>query len=867
MEGVIKLKNMFGLEEKYLQNIEEKFNLKKNIAKEREKELFSVFNEKLTEEEEFALKFLYAYMPLNDLADYSGEFFLNHIRKIFSIKNKVSWGSKIPHNTFIHFVLPYRVNNENIENFVDVIFEEVYPRVKDLSMYDAVLEINHWCHEKATYTGSDIRTVSPLTLMRTAIGRCGEQSTLLVAALRSLCIPARQCYTPLWAHCDSNHAWVEAFAEGKWYFLGACEPDPKLNMGWFTGPARRAMLVNTRVAGNYPGPEEITLAHEWYTEINLLDNYAKNKKITVKVIDEQGKPAAGARVNFELYNFAQFSPILKLTTDSKGEVSASIGYGDILIHAVHGNSWGFNKISVSSGDTFEIFLESKLPEDGVLEFEMVPPPEIHEEEVQATDEERKINDLRLKEEDKIRTAFENTFIQEEEAKEIAEELKLPTDRVWRVIKNAKGNSWEIAAFLKEQTPKFGELPLKLLESLREKDLTDTFRPVLIDHLINSVSLKNGYEDNIFVPYIMCPRVNFEMLGAYRGFFQNKFSAKEIKAFKEDPKMLVKWIRDNIEILEGYNHYIGYSAPKGSFELKKCDTSSRHILFVAMARSFGIPARLEPSDKRPQYLQHGIWKGAALESSADSNSSVPMGIVKLEFKNNSQINPEYSSNFSLARFENGAFKNLDYWDKKFSYFENGFEVLAGNYRLTTGIRLPNGTALVKFTYFTVEEEETTVVEMVYPGEKREVKVYGHLPSNYTIALIDGKNEILNESIKDNGAVIAFMEPDREPTKHILRELRELSKEFNNWCGNIYLIVGEDKLTSSFNLENYKELPEKTKFAIDKGYKYLDCFTEALENNVLRKYPLVFAVNKNGEIIYQSVGYKLGIANDVLSVLKA
>ncbi len=70
-------------------------------------------------------------------------------------------------------------------------------------------------------------------------GRCGEESTFLVAALRSVGIPARQVYTPRWAHTDDNHAWVEAWADGKWYFLGACEPEPVLNLGWFNAPASR----------------------------------------------------------------------------------------------------------------------------------------------------------------------------------------------------------------------------------------------------------------------------------------------------------------------------------------------------------------------------------------------------------------------------------------------------------------------------------------------------------------------------------------------------------------------------------------------------------------------------------------------------
>ena len=73
-------------------------------------------------------------------------------------------------------------------------------------MYDAVLEVNHWCHEKANYQPSDARTSSPLATVKTAYGRCGEESTFLVAALRSVGIPARQVYTPRWAHTDDNHA-------------------------------------------------------------------------------------------------------------------------------------------------------------------------------------------------------------------------------------------------------------------------------------------------------------------------------------------------------------------------------------------------------------------------------------------------------------------------------------------------------------------------------------------------------------------------------------------------------------------------------------------------------------------------------------
>ena len=195
--------------------------------------------------EKEALEFLYAYMPLADVTDYPADFYLENVRAALALKDR--WG--VPEREFRHFVLPLRVNNENLDSARVVFARELLPRIEGMSMQDAILEVNHWCHEKVTYQPSDARTSSPLALVRNALGRCGEQSTFCVTALRSVGIPARQVYTPRWAHTDVNHAWVEAWADGKWWFLGACEPEPVLNLGWFNAPASRAMLMHTKVFG------------------------------------------------------------------------------------------------------------------------------------------------------------------------------------------------------------------------------------------------------------------------------------------------------------------------------------------------------------------------------------------------------------------------------------------------------------------------------------------------------------------------------------------------------------------------------------------------------------------------------------------
>src|SRR3972149_11396858 len=60
----------------YRDLVDETFSKRKQLAINREKVLFSVFEKGLTTRQSEALKFLFAFMPLSDLADYNGEFFL-----------------------------------------------------------------------------------------------------------------------------------------------------------------------------------------------------------------------------------------------------------------------------------------------------------------------------------------------------------------------------------------------------------------------------------------------------------------------------------------------------------------------------------------------------------------------------------------------------------------------------------------------------------------------------------------------------------------------------------------------------------------------------------------------------------------------
>jgi transglutaminase-like putative cysteine protease len=861
--------SVFSLEQASMELIERKFREKQQLAKARERELFDIFQKQLTEEETWALKYLFAYMPVNDMADYDGSLFLNHVRQTLDIRGRVPWGDLVPDHLFLHFVLPYRVNTEDIEDSRGILYSELADRTAHLSMADAILETNYWCHEKANYIGSDLRTISPLTMMRNARGRCGEESTLAVAALRSIGIPARQVYTPRWAHCDDNHAWVEAWADGQWRYIGACEPEARLDQGWFTPPARRAMLINTRVFANYPGPEDITLADKWFTEINLLEGYAPTQHITVVVKDELSQPVSGADVYFELYNMAEFYPIAALMTNEQGEASFKTGFGDLMIRAVKDGRWGEEKITVGDSEHFEVVLDQVQQPEGIRDFDMVPPPERNGEALDPLPEEKiQRHNSRLEEGTNIRSNYEHTFLNEEQSSDIAEAAGLPEERVWEVLRKARGNSREIATFLQERSSRYGEWPLRLLESLNEKDLSDTFRHALDDHLIGSLSQRGELPEEIFSRYVLCPRVLYEMIVPYKHFFQEIFTEAELVSFRKDASELVRRLDAEWDVWEDLPNLKGRGNPIGTFKIKKGDQVSLDILFVAICRSLGIPARLHPSEEKPQYMTHGSWQDALFTHRSMLQLKQKENGTLLLLRDSESIveapAASYSENFTFARLESGLYKTLVYPHGKSDVYDVPFELEQGSYRLTTGTRLKDGTTRVRFMYFEVRAGEQTDIPLTFRRAMIDMPVLGKLNRNDTFTLLNGSDKTIGELIGMNGAIVAWLEPEREPTKHLFREISELAEPLTELGAPIVLVVGDSEWTASFDPSRYPGLPSCALFARDSTYASLPNFIAEPPASEAG-FPHLLVLDGHDQIRYTASGYKIGTGKEALQIL--
>ena len=837
----------------YRKLVAEQFEKQKELAANRSDTLFGILDGGLTRSEKEAMMFLYAFMPLSDLADYDGDFYLRNVRASFAARDTFSWGKTVPEELFRHFVLPIRVNNENLDTSRLVFFRELKDRVRNMPMKEAVLEINHWCHEKVTYRGTDGRTSSPLASVKTAYGRCGEESTFTVAALRAAGIPARQCYTPRWAHGDDNHAWVEVWADGSWYFIGACEPEPALNMAWFTAPAKRAMLVNTNVFGVYRGPEEILIQDARYTKINTLENYTETKRITARVVDAENLPVDSATVEFQLYTYAEFYPLHKTMTGKDGLASLLTGKGDLLLWAAKDGHFGFSKADVRIQDTVSVVLDKTKGYTAAISLDLVPPVK-QEVTAEVSDSARKANSERLTFEDKMRTAYESTFIDSSKARRVAETFGLDGDTLWGLLQKSRGNWREIIRFISSVSEENKKWIFPLLSAISEKDLRDVNPEVLTDHIaFASTREPLAADDRMFAEYILNPRFDNEYLKPWKQYFQEKFTAEFIDEARKDPVKIFDWVNGNITIDNTANYGRAPITPVGAYELRVADKPSRNMLFAALCRSFGIPARIETATRIPQYYFNGKWNDVWFEKAPETGTERATLVLQNDPEN--KVKPEYYIHFTAEELKEGFYRTLDYeYDPQVKNFPCSLQIIPGYYLVVTGNRVQEGTVLAMLNFFDLPAGSTREAVLTLRSDAAPLPVYGKIDLTKHFS-----------DVPENGVIVAFIEPDKEPTKHLIADLKQRMKELGEWKGRIILVCPSENEMKDFSVKNRGELPSNASYSFQSTFPVSN-FAPLVKAGG-RSYPVVIFINPKGEVNFISEGYRIGTGDELVKLTRA
>ena len=868
-----------------------------------------------SEEEALLIKFFYGTMPLRDAGEYPFEIFLSYVRHALWLRKTIDWCKKLPEDLFVHDVLYYRINSEDISDCRSFFYEQLKDRIAGLDEYQAAVEINYWCVEHATYEMADDRTAGPMTMYRSGKGRCGEESTFTVTALRSVGLAARQVYTPRWAHCDDNHAWVEVWVNGEWHFLGACEPEEKLDRGWFTGPAGQALLIHCRTFGDYAaGKREEVIGRDGAVVChNVTASYTKTRKLRIQVRKQDNTPAAHAQISVEILNMAEYFPAAVLETDEQGETSIRLGLGDIRLQARSEGKFverycnlaedGVGAADVDCAVTLvlkdsEAGMKDALSGVSVCEWHLAKlcaPKEVVVRESVLSEEEVSRGTRRLADAVKLREERFDQLTRHAIAVHPEEEERM------RV---AGENAEELTAFLeKDDNPD----RKKLLDSLTKKDNKDLRAEVLEDHL----SAKRGsWSEDIHVQDLLCPRIWLEEIGAYRSYICSVLTAQEQEAFVSNPELIWNYVNQNITDIPEEEYNTLCASPIGCLKLKMGSAVSRTILFIAICRSLNIPARLDKSLMLPEYWADGAFRVPVSRAQASKGTLLLRNIPGKEWI--------YAQHWTLGRLEKDHFVTMNHAGLVFEKETLELLLPVGIYRLIAVKRLLNGDQEAAELLFAIEKEKQTELYMpdfektdgVMPWEKASVpdesqscrklqnknnslreEIQSCLLRDILLQRADGTLCSLEKLVSGKRSILAFLEIGAEPTEHVLNEVLALEKSAKGNSKGI----GCQLL---FVLRQEKDLQQKTLqevLALDAGSEIeilYDISGGASDANaaprtatgdtasgtlcgwqetakrmgLAEKLPVLAAVRPDGTGIYGSCGYHVGSVELMVRILK-
>lgn len=749
------------------------------------------------------LEYLYGTLPYTDAVTVPFVEMEREAAHSLRVFQENIWNQVIPEDIFFHFILCPRVNSETLEPCRDFFYAKVVERVRDLPLERAILEINLWCCEHVTYQASSDRTEGPMTAYRSGKGRCGEESVFAVTVFRSLGIPARQVYAPLWSHCDDNHAWVEVYVNGEWKFLGACEPEPILDHGWFVRAASRAMLIHTRAFSDYIGPglkkETLIERRAGAYLYNETHRYAVTREITFTVQNEDGTPAMGALLRLQVLNMAAFQTIAVLKADRHGKVSIACGCGSLHIEAAFESRLAIADIP-PGGDIHVKLVLKGLREAyvGFREF-LAPKADV---KIKTADS---INGAQQRHNrERIRTA--NIL----RANRLAGYFKdfcdqyAPSEDLEQVLKTACGNVAEIGRFMLWQPAERVYWAKRLLDTLEEKDLRDTSADVLNHHLDHALRFLPLYQGNepVYVHYLLSPRIGIELIRPWRAALAETLTSAEREFFAAHPQMLAKTIVSEANSGRGREWYAITGLAPGN----------DNALFVALARAIGLCARLNPVTVRAEFFGPQedwvlAWPDLPYASSAT-----------LARAPEAPFTWSYGINWSLSRLTGTAFELQRFNGLILNEYDE-IKLAPGTYRLVAVNRLPNGNQLADVQEVCLDPCDRIECNINMPKARLDDMLQKNALQDFSLVMKDG-SRLTASSLCGEGltAMLAFLQPGSEPTEHFLNELRESG------------LVFERSIELALIIRDWSELDDPTLKRFLSVYPNARVFRDSFEENL-------------------------------------
>jgi hypothetical protein len=281
-------------------------------------------------------------------------------------------------------------------------------------------------------------------------------------------------------------------------------------------------------------------------------------------------------------------------------------------------------------------------------------------------------------------------------------------------------------------------------------------------------------------------------------------------------------------------------------------------FVALCRTAGVPSRIDPVWGKAQYFGDNQWHTVF---DTEHRASVQPKPALVELTYDDAVACKYSVHFSIARFEDGLFNTLTYeYGRDVKDFPKQLELQGGHYMLVTGNRLSDGSVLTRVAFFNLAAGASYQLPVVVRKENSTLKALGHINLPSFLVKADGSKIEVGQLINTYGGVaLVWIDPGKEPTRHVLKDLKEMKEVFDKSNIPLVFFVPEEKQTAGFDASSYV-LPQNATFARDTDL--LNQLSAGFQRKLTGELPVIVMVNAKGEVLYFSAGYKIGTCEQLL-----
>ncbi len=309
------------------------------------------------------------------------------------------------------------------------------------------------------------------------------------------------------------------------------------------------------------------------------------------------------------------------------------------------------------------------------------------------------------------------------------------------------------------------------------------------------------------------------------------------------------------------------SPEGVWKARVADPHSRDIFFVSMARSMGIPSRIDPVTGKVQLLEGETVSDVDFETEKPQLQAGGRLIVDYE-PIKTLSNPKYYTHFSISRVTGeGSLQLLEYGETESweSLFKKGVDLDEGDYLMVSGTRLAKGGVLSHLEFFRIEKGRTTRVPLLMRESLDEIQVIGNFNSENRYITVPEMKEASVLSTTGRGYfAVMVMGAGQEPSNHALMDLADVKDEFEKWGRKMIILFQSEEQFNRFMVEDFPELPSNISFGIDADGSIQKEIAENMKLGNASTLPMVLIADTFNRVVFISQGYTIGLGEQMLAV---